>query len=128
MLLGTTNLELHIPRAVYDKNKLQALRYHSLAYFHGHSVGGTNPSLLEALGCSNLIIAHDNIFNREVVGEIGFYFSGPNDIPSLVQQIESLSKERIEFLKNKAETRIEGKYNWDAIADSYMEILMEDVK
>jgi hypothetical protein len=45
---------------------------------HGHSVGGTPPSLLEAMGCGNLIFAHDNAFNRETLGPCGFYFAnGP---------------------------------------------------
>ena len=75
---------------VYEKEKLQALRFHSEAYFHGHSAGGTNPSLLEALGCGNLVIAHDNPFNREVMGDLGFYFRSKEDIPALLKKISSL--------------------------------------
>lgn len=84
-LISLADSRVRFIGGIYDKEKLQALRYHSRAYFHGHSVGGTNPSLLEALGCGNLIIAHDNIFNREVTGNAGFYFKRPDDIPTLVQ-------------------------------------------
>ena len=62
--------------AIYDKKIVQALRFHSAAYVHGHQVGGTNPSLVEALGAGNAVIAHDNRFNRWVAGEGAVYFSG----------------------------------------------------
>lgn len=113
---------------IYDKEKLQALRYHSLAYFHGHSVGGTNPSLLEALGCGNLIIAHDNVYNREVTGEIGFYFKSPEDIPALTLRVEQLTDEEKKNLATKAISRIREKYDWDKIADSYLQLLEKDTK
>lgn len=112
---------------IYDREKLRALRYYALAYCHGHSVGGTNPSLLEALGCGNLIIAHDNAFNREVVGDLGFYFSSPGDIPPLMEAIESLPADERSERAGKARARILGKYDWDKIADSYLEILETDV-
>lgn len=113
---------------VYDKEKLQALRCHSLAYFHGHSVGGTNPSLLEALGCGNLIIAHDNVFNREVTDGIGFYFKTPADIPVLIERVETLSESERDELACKARGRIREKYDWDVIADHYIELIEADMK
>ncbi len=53
--------------AIYDKNELDNLRYYSAMYFHGHSVGGTNPSLIEAMACGCYIAAHDNRFNKAVL-------------------------------------------------------------
>ena len=50
--------------AIYDPEIVRALRYHCSAYLHGHTVGGTNPSLVEALGAGNPVIAHDNPYNR----------------------------------------------------------------
>lgn len=108
---------------VYDKDKLKALRYYALAYCHGHSVGGTNPSLLEALGCGNLIIAHDNIFNREVAGDIGFYFTSSRDVTALLKAIEALSVVEKTELASKAKARIQEKYDWDKIAGSYLKLL-----
>jgi len=67
---------------VYDSAKLTCLRYHSFAYMHGHSVGGTNPSLLEAMGCGNLVFAHDNPFNRETLGSCGYFFAMRWSLPS----------------------------------------------
>ena len=104
---------------VYDKGKLQALRYHSLAYFHGHTVGGTNPSLLEALGCGNLVIAHDNVFNREVAGETALYFRQAQDVAQTIRTIESLPQELRNRMKALAQARITTVYTWDSISDAY---------
>jgi hypothetical protein len=65
---------------VYDLEKLNNLRYYSNIYFHGHTVGGTNPSLLEAMASNSLICSNDNKFNRAVLGTDAFYFSNPADV------------------------------------------------
>ena len=70
-------------------HKLAALRFHARAYLHGHSVGGTNPSLLEGMGCSNLVIAHDNRFNREVLGDAVFSSLSPESLACLIDQVDS---------------------------------------
>ncbi len=109
--------------AVYDKDALQALRYHSLAYFHGHTVGGTNPSLLEALGCGNVVIAHDNVFNREVAAEAAVYFHQEQDIAEIIQAVESYSPEQLNRMKTAARDRIINGYTWDFITEAYGVIL-----
>ena len=98
--------------SVYDKPKLSALRFFSQAYFHGHSVGGTNPSLLESLGCGNLIIAHDNEFNREVAEDSALYFARSEDIPGIISYVESLSTPEVDKFREKARDRIILRYNW----------------
>lgn len=70
--------------AVYNKPALDSIRHFSLAYFHGHSVGGTNPSLLEAMACSCNVVAHNNIFNKSVLGIDAFYFDNPEDIYQII--------------------------------------------
>jgi glycosyltransferase involved in cell wall biosynthesis len=67
--------EVVFPGAIYDAPVLAALRKHGLAYLHGHRVGGTNPSLLEAMGAGNAVIAHDNRFNRWVAQDGALYFA-----------------------------------------------------
>ena len=104
---------------IYDANKLSAIRSSCLAHLHGHSVGGTNPSLLEALGSSNIIIAHDNIFNREVAGKSMFYFKCPSEINFAFQKIQSLSSIEREELSDIAQKRINEYYNWDSIGIRY---------
>lgn len=70
--------------AIYDIDILNNLRYYSNFYFHGHSVGGTNPSLLEAMACSCVIVAHDNDFNKSVLDKNAYYFKQEIDIKTLL--------------------------------------------
>ena len=106
---------------VYDGDELQALRYHCRAYIHGHSVGGTNPSLLEAMGCSNLIIAHDNRFNREVLQDAGLYFLTPQDICSTIGNIDSGLID-VDGFQTSAKNRALLFYSWDRITTSYEQL------
>ncbi|WP_115460785.1 DUF1972 domain-containing protein [Winogradskyella aurantiaca] len=65
---------------IYEQDHLNNIRYFSNLYFHGHSVGGTNPSLLEAMSCGCAIIAHNNPFNKGILGSDALYFNNSNDI------------------------------------------------
>lgn len=78
--------QVHFMGAIYDQDALSTLRYCSNFYFHGHSVGGTNPSLLEAMACSCTIVAHDNEFNRSVLEDNAFYFKNFKDIDLLLKK------------------------------------------
>jgi glycosyltransferase involved in cell wall biosynthesis len=113
---------------VFDKQRLEALRFHSMTYLHGHSVGGTNPSLLEAMGCGNIVIAHNNAFNKEVLGGFGRYFFAPADIPALISEIEAMpANEQLE-LRSRVRERVSSTYSWDLIASQYLSLLQHDVK
>lgn len=103
---------------IYDQEKLNSLRYYCKAYLHGHSVGGTNPSLLEAMAVGNSVIAHDNIFNREVTGEHATFFSSPHELANIFNKIEvsGTSGEHKIQLKNRIETI----YNWEIIVETYL--------
>lgn len=121
-LLNLTDPRIRMLGTVYDQTKLQALRFHARAYFHGHSVGGTNPSLLEALGCGNAVIAHDNIFNREVAGNAALYFNTATDIPNLVEKINAEETCRATMRKN-ARDIVSKRYTWELVTDAYMLLL-----
>jgi glycosyltransferase involved in cell wall biosynthesis len=110
---------------VYNKLELANLRYYCKAYLHGHSVGGTNPSLLEALGCGNIIIAHDNIFNREVIANKMFYFSNEYEATSMINRVENLKNNEIQELEELAIKRIKEYYNWNRIASDYLNFFNE---
>jgi len=106
---------------IYDLAVLNNLRYFSNLYFHGHSVGGTNPSLLEAMASHALVVAHDNIFNRSVLEEDALYFSAAGDITAILD--EQVQKEQFpRFLENNAD-KIRKSYSWDHITDQLEEYL-----
>jgi glycosyltransferase involved in cell wall biosynthesis len=107
---------------VYNQDHLNNLRFYSNRYFHGHSVGGTNPSLLEAMASNALIIAHDNEFNKHILGEDGFYFKSSEDV---CKQVNTIKKsENANKLKNNAD-KIINKYNWNIINKRYLDYFEE---
>lgn len=104
---------------IYHQQKLKILRFASFAYIHGHSVGGTNPSLLEALGSSNTCICHDNEFNREVTNNEMIYFSTAKECTSCLDQLEKASEKEYFSFKKNALKRVTDYYNWNRIAIEY---------
>lgn len=101
--------------AVYDKKELDALRHFSKAYLHGHSVGGTNPSLLEAMSCRSFIMSHDNAFNRGVLGDEAIYFSTAGQLALQFKGIDDLVlKDGSIFTQNNFD-KIVNLYNWEKI-------------
>ena len=103
--------------AIYDTQVLNNLRYHSNLYFHGHSVGGTNPSLLEAMASSSLICAHQNVFNKAILGADSYYFENSNDI---AMTMDGVIKEHIELDKVRNNyKKIIADYNWVKIIEQY---------
>ena len=107
---------------VFDRDKLTALRSHAFAYFHGHSVGGTNPSLLEAMACGNLILAHDNPFNRETLAGTGLLFREPDHLSRLIHDVEAACVDT-DALRVQTQTRARMCYSWPKIISEYSELL-----
>jgi len=104
--------------AVYDVSLLNMLRQHCFACIHGHSVGGTNPALLEAMSMRNLIIAHDNEFNREVGEQTMLYFRDAGDLAAKIGEIEK-SPDSVAQLKEAAYSRVLSHYSWSDIVKEY---------
>ena len=108
--------------AIYDKHELDNLRYYSALYFHGHSVGGTNPSLIEAMSCGCCIMAHDNRFNKAVLnGEAG-YFSNREDIQSIINNPKAVST--VEQWKKFNIEKVKTIYNQEKIVASYEKMML----
>jgi glycosyltransferase involved in cell wall biosynthesis len=103
---------------LYNLNLLDNLRWHSRYYFHGHSVGGTNPSLLEAMASGAFIMAHNNLFNRDVLGENAFYFDDAQGVANIIDGKTEVESKRTAFIQNN-KTKIDQEYNWQKIADEY---------
>jgi glycosyltransferase involved in cell wall biosynthesis len=107
---------------VYDPPKIQAFRFYCRAYLHGHSAGGTNPSLLEAMGCGNVVIAHDNPFNREVLGDSALFFSTPQTLSARVETVDS-GRADLSVMKCGAMNRARQLYSWGSITDQYCDLM-----
>ena len=108
--------------SIYNNLELNSLRYFCNLYFHGHSVGGTNPSLLEAMGSSNLIIAHNNIFNKAVLKEDAYYFFTAEDV-SFYLENKSKENETLKIENNKI--KINNQYDINRINGSYLSFFKE---
>jgi glycosyltransferase involved in cell wall biosynthesis len=107
---------------VYDREILASLRFHCGVYLHGHRVGGTNPSLVEALGAGAAVVAHDNPFNRWVAGAAGEYF---RDEDELVARIRSLLAVPQKLAAMRAASRIRHAeaFQWEAVLAGYERLL-----
>jgi hypothetical protein len=101
--------------AIYNKEDLDNIRYYSKLYIHGHSVGGTNPSLLEAMSAKALIASHDNKFNRSVLNKNAFYFSSTEQL-SLIFNKQFHNKK--EIINNNLD-KINKLYRWPLIVEKY---------
>lgn len=110
---------------IYDINVLNNLRYYSNIYFHGHSVGGTNPSLLEAMASNALICANQNKFNSTILGDDSFYFSNADEVAEI---LETKVKQN-ELIKTTTNIdKIKKIYSWEIIIEQYLLHFKEIIK
>jgi rhamnosyltransferase len=103
---------------VYDAELLKFIRENAYAYLHGHEVGGTNPSLLEALSATRLNLLLKVGFNEEV-GKDGALYWNKQNLSKVIKQAENLKKEDIDLLSEKALNQVKTNYSWEKIVDSY---------
>ena len=110
---------------IYDFKKLDSVRHFSRAYFHGHSVGGTNPSLLEAMASGCFILAHDNVFNRAVLKENAIYYKTAEDVCGRLDRMDDEICERKDLIINNNWQEIRIKYSWEKLIDEHEKYFME---
>ena len=115
--------EVRFVGAIYDKIVVQALRFHSAAYVHGHQVGGTNPSLVEALGAGNAVMAHDNKFNRWVAGNGAMYFSGADGFAACLDELQA-KPDALATLRQASAVRYHDAFTWQHILKQYEALLL----
>lgn len=114
---------------VYDQELLMKIRENAYAYFHGHEVGGTNPSLLEALGSTDLNLLLNVGFNKEVAHNAALYWNKKNgNLAVLIDQVDSMKKEHIEQLGQRAKKRISEAYSWEYIVGRYEDVFLTEIK
>lgn len=105
---------------VYDQELLKKIREQAYGYFHGHEVGGTNPSLLEALASTRLNLLLDVGFNREVAEGSALYWSKePGDLAELINRADAMDLKSIEGFDAASTSVIRDRYSWRSITDSY---------
>lgn len=110
--------EVLFPGAIYNKAVVQALRFHARAYCHGHTVGGTNPSLVESLWCGNAVLAHRNRFNQWTAGLEQFFFSDIDDCERMIERILT-DDVAVARAGRAARLRAAADFNWNDILLHY---------
>ena len=111
---------------VYDQELLKKIRENAFAYFHGHTVGGTNPSLIEALGSTDLNLLVDVGFNREVAEDCALYWSRDDgSLAKLIDSSDQLNENQIAEMGRKAKARVAAEYTWNKICGQYEEVFVK---
>lgn len=124
-LLSTQDKRIIFPGFIYDKNLIRELLTNCLAYIHGNEAGGTNPALLQAMGCGALVIARDVVFNREVLRQAGLYYK--KDIGDLMGKMRWVleNESHLDPFRERAQEIIASDYQWDKVVDAYEELFFQ---
>jgi len=126
-VLAAASDDVIFPGAIYEAEKVAALRFYARFYVHGHQVGGTNPSLVEGLAAGCAVIAHDNKFNRWVAGEGAFYFTDKSHLGEFLEQ-DYLNDAFVEQKSAAAKEQFIVKFQWDDILTQYETLLLKYLK
>lgn len=121
-VMNAASEEVIFPGAIYEAPVVQALRFYSRFYLHGHRVGGTNPSLVEALGAGCAVIAHDNHFNRWVAGPEAAYFKDEAECSSLFDRLLA-DDAAVQRMKAASRARFYERFTWEQVLSEYEELL-----
>jgi glycosyltransferase involved in cell wall biosynthesis len=108
---------------IYDMDILNNLRYFSNLYLHGHTVGGTNPSLLEAMASSALVVAHNNEFNNSILGSDAFYFTDSCQVQAIIETVQRNTPEAGAKIDSNIQ-KINNLYSWDKIIKEYEQMML----
>ena len=110
--------------AIYETERVAALRLHARFHIHGHTVGGTNPSLVEALGAGSPILAHDNPFNRWVAGTEAMYFGDETELRRGILALVRAAPKRLDAMSAASRQRHAEAFTWRGIFDAYEAVLL----
>ena len=124
-LRQTTDPRVRFIGHVGSAEHVKELHCNAYGYIHGHSLGGTNPALLTALGCGNCVLALRTSFNMEVLQSYGILFDrDPRDLAEKLQYIEDHPEVAAQY-RSCAPERIREAYTWDRITDQYEELFFQ---
>lgn len=121
-VMDSASDEVIFPGAIYEPAVVQALRFYSRFYLHGHRVGGTNPSLVEALGAGCAVIAHDNNFNRWVAGPDAAYFKDELACSELFDRLLS-DDAALQGMRTASRKRFHERFTWEQVLREYEGLL-----
>ena len=117
------------PGTVYDPELLKKIRKNAYAYLHGHEVGGTNPSLLEGLGATDVNLLFNVSFNEEVAQDAAMYWTKEQgSLAALLDKADCLTEQERAAMGEKAKNRISSQYSWQSIADAYRKLWSTDAE
>lgn len=112
---------------VYNEQLLKIIREEAYGYLHGHSVGGTNPSLLEALGQTDLNLLYDVVFNKEVAKEGALYWTHEyGDLARMIEEADAMKEDKIAKISARAKKRVDKYYSWEYITRKYEELFTDN--
>ncbi|MFP3125330.1 DUF1972 domain-containing protein [Ectobacillus funiculus] len=122
-----TDKRIKFVGTIYEQDLLYQVRKGAFGYFHGHEVGGTNPSLLEAMATTSLNLLLDVNFNREVGQDAALYFNKKvGNLAGLIESADLLSDTEIKINEEKAKRRIQGSYSWELIVNQYENCFLKE--
>lgn len=121
-VIASASKEVMFLGAIYDKKVVQSLRVHGAGYVHGHQVGGTNPSLIEALGAGSAVIAHDNRFNRWVAAGSAVFFTGADGFSNCIDEMIK-NPAKLETLRQHALVRFQQEFTLAYVMGKYEALL-----
>ncbi|MEE2567938.1 glycosyltransferase [Pseudarthrobacter sp. J64] len=107
---------------VSDDQKLYSLWQHAGAYFHGHSVGGTNPALVQAMACGAPVVARDTVYNREVLADTAVFVAP--DVPAIIQALQTAMAAAHSFDPSEIVARAREHYSWEGVCEGYEKALL----
>ena len=123
------NPRIHCTGAIYDQELLDQLYGHAVTYTHGHSVGGTNPSLLRAMGAGAPVLAYDVEFNREVTADQGYFWANAAELTTIFDDIASgQESSRLADLSDIGQRRVATAYQWEDVTNRYEDMILSLVK
>jgi glycosyltransferase involved in cell wall biosynthesis len=119
--LAESHAGVRMVGGIWDQELLDALYAGCFSYVHGHSVGGTNPSLLRAMGAGAAVIAYDVNFNREVAGDSGCYWRTASELAAMLKAAEA-DPDSLRALGRSARSRVATRYTWEGVTDGYEQL------
>ncbi|TDN90823.1 DUF1972 domain-containing protein [Microbacterium sp. BK668] len=123
-VMRAASREVLFPGAIFDAERLQSLRFHAAVYLHGHTVGGTNPSLVEAMAAGNAIVAHDNPYNTWVAGPDNAYFSDSESLARILRVLLGDDGRR-RRMGASSRRRFLDEFTWARIGAQYEQALLD---